>query len=392
MTDEKTKEFIEKAKKVHGDLYDYSETKYVNSLTKVIIRCSIHNNFTQLPHGHLKGYGCKLCGNKKMGETNMHTINSFIKKATIIHGDEYDYSRTVYTRSADPIKVICKVHGLFTQGSAGAHLSGSGCPQCAYPRKTTDEFIKKAKIVHGETYDYSQTVFVRSNRPLKIICRTHGPFSQMPENHISGGSGCSKCSHKKKTKTQEQFICDAKKIHGDTYDYSSVLYSGSNNKVIIICREEGHGQFAQTANEHLRGRGCKKCGALRQYSKSQIKWMNILEEQFGINIENAENVGEHQIVKSKYKADGYCNDLNIVFEFHGCFWHGCPKCFPDRDEKNTVINKTYEELYIDTCKKEKHCLKEGYKYLEIWECEWKKIKKNDDAKNDYLESIKDMII
>lgn len=58
-------EFIEKAKKVHGDKYDYSLVKYVNSLTKVKIICPKHGESNQTPNYHLNGYGCPKCGNEK---------------------------------------------------------------------------------------------------------------------------------------------------------------------------------------------------------------------------------------------------------------------------------------------------------------------------------------
>ena len=85
-----TKEdFIERAKKVHGDKYDYSKVEYVNAHTKVIITCPIHGDFEQLPCNHIKGVGCNLCY-KDNKVTNLET---FIEKSIKKHGDKYDYSK-----------------------------------------------------------------------------------------------------------------------------------------------------------------------------------------------------------------------------------------------------------------------------------------------------------
>lgn len=60
-----------------------------------------------------------------------------------------------------------------------------------------------------------------------------------------------------KKKTKEEFIKDARKVHGDKYDYSKVEYVGSKIKVCIICPK--HGEFWQTPSHHFEGKGCPKC-------------------------------------------------------------------------------------------------------------------------------------
>jgi P4 family phage/plasmid primase-like protien len=123
------------------------------------------------------------------------------------------------------------------------------------------------------------------------------------------------------------------------------------------------------------------------YSKVQIEWLTVLENHLNIKIEHAENVGERKIKGSNYKADGYCEQLNVIFEFHGCFWHGCIECYKNRNEINTNVNKTYAELYIRTLDKEIFCKNNGYKYICIWECHWNKIRNYDDKLAEYLENI-----
>jgi len=127
-------------------------------------------------------------------------------------------------------------------------------------RLTTEQFIekaiKKAKSIHGDKYDYSNVKYVNHYSNVKIICKTHGIFEQLPSNHIKG-CGCPICSSNKKL-TNGTFIKKAKLIHGDKYDYSNVKYNNINDKVIISCKKYNH-TFKQSPNNQLRGRGCLKC-------------------------------------------------------------------------------------------------------------------------------------
>ena len=126
---------------------------------------------------------------------------------------------------------------------------------------TTEQFITKAKKIHGDRYDYSKTEYITLVDKVTFICREHGEFEQTPNSHTQG-KGCPDCGSedraKTKTLTVEQFITKAKKIHGDRYDYSKTEYIYSKEKVTFICRE--HGEFEQTPNSHLLGRGCPDCG------------------------------------------------------------------------------------------------------------------------------------
>lgn len=118
-------EFIEKSKMIHGNRYDYSKVKYVNTYTKVEIICEKHGSFWQDPHNHLKGKGCAKCVlNYKL------TQEDFIRKATECHNGFYDYSLVKYEKNASKVEIICPLHGSFKQ-EANSHLQGHGCPKCA---------------------------------------------------------------------------------------------------------------------------------------------------------------------------------------------------------------------------------------------------------------------
>ena len=160
------------------------------------------------------------------------TTESFLEKARLKHGDKFDYSLVKYITSHIKVKIICSEHGEFEQTS-GSHLSGSGCPKCVGKYKYFDKqyFTERARKIHGDKYDYSLVDYIKSNEPVQIICQEHGKFNQLPSIHLSG-SGCPKCVGK--YKSSEDIINQFKLIHGDKYDYSLVDYQGSHIKVKII--------------------------------------------------------------------------------------------------------------------------------------------------------------
>ena len=137
---------------------------------------------------------------------------------------------------------------------------------------TTEEFIKKAREVHGDKYDYSKVVYVNSKEKVTIICPEHGEFEQPPQKHLSG-QGCVKCHRdsiaKRYSLGTEKFIEKATAIHKGFYDYSMVEYVNSHTYVQIICPI--HGVFPQNPASHLRGHGCPICADVEN-GKRKRKW------------------------------------------------------------------------------------------------------------------------
>jgi hypothetical protein len=180
-------EFFNKVNQLYKNKYDYSLSKYKNNREKIIIICPIHGQFTRQPCKHLVGYGCSRCG-KYAKLSN----NYFIERAVELHGDKYDYSNINITSNKSIARIICKIHGEFNQ-EAGSHLKGSGCSGCSGTKKLdTNIFIKRSKKIHGDKYDYSLSKYVGINKKVKIICKEHGEFLQIANNHMLGG-GCPKC-------------------------------------------------------------------------------------------------------------------------------------------------------------------------------------------------------
>ena len=189
-----TEQFIERAKGVHGDLYDYSLVTYVNNKTNVEIICKTHGNFWQTPATHLNGSGCVECAIGK----NTKKLPKFIEDARGVHGNIYDYSLVAYTNARAKVQIICETHGSFWQ-CPDAHLRKNGCPKCGtlmtrkLLTKPYTQFIEDAKGIHGEIYGYCSVTYVGCKTKMQIICGTHGSFWQTPDDHLSGNS-CPSCA------------------------------------------------------------------------------------------------------------------------------------------------------------------------------------------------------
>lgn len=134
--DYKTSKFISKAMLVHGNKYDYSNVIYQSAKTKIEISCHLHGPFYQVPNNHLSGYGCKKCGRVAASKNQKLTISDFITKATNIHSNTYDYSKSLYKNYDTKLEIVCKIHGSFWM-TATNHINGKqGCPVCGYSSKS----------------------------------------------------------------------------------------------------------------------------------------------------------------------------------------------------------------------------------------------------------------
>jgi len=314
-----TKEFIDQARKIHGDKYDYSEVTYIRSTEKVKIVCLEHGKFEQKAWLHLQGYGCKLCAIELTRRKHSLGLSEFIKRAQEKHGNIYDYSLVEYKNTGTKIKIVCPKHGSFYQ-RAGNHLSGDGCPECGKEkiskkkRSTYDDFLKKSKSIHGNLYDYSCSEYTLSSEKIKIICYTHGSFWMTPDNHLQG-QGCPECGKEKVSQkfsdSCEDFIKKAKEVHGDKYNYDLVEYRNRVTPIKIVCPK--HGIFHQRPADHLYQKsGCPSC-------KSSIgeNWIENLLKKNEIKFikEYSFNIFDGQY--KTLKLDFFLPELNTAIEFDG---------------------------------------------------------------------------
>lgn len=282
--------FVSKANKKHGNKYDYTKVEYVNNSTKVCIICPEHGEFWMTPANHVYGQGCPKCGVENRSRKRTKKQDEILKKFEQIHGSKYDYSKVEYNGIDTKVCIVCPAHGEYYQ-TPYHHINGCGCPKCAGNKKSnTEEFIEKAKKIHGDKYDYSKVEYIGTDIKVCIICQVHGEFWMTPSNHLKG-SGCPKCVGK--NKTTEDFIKECNNKHKNKYDYSKTVYNGAFNKVCVICPE--HGEFNITPHDHLQGRGCPICGTQKQ-SEKQRKCI----EQFKEDVENIYGEGYLDLSKVVY--------------------------------------------------------------------------------------------
>ena len=196
-----TQDIIAEFTDIHGDKYNYDRINYINNRSKVVIICQDHGEFKQRPNDHLQGTGCPKCAGQNK------TTKDLVSEFRNIHKNKYNYDKVIYKNVKTKVIIICSKHGEFLQRPSD-HLKRSGCPDCGTDstakKRTSDtqQFIEKAKKVHGEIYDYSLVEYKKDNIPVKIICSKHGVFKQIPNNHLQE-KGCPKCVNKNETKTGE---------------------------------------------------------------------------------------------------------------------------------------------------------------------------------------------
>lgn len=320
------KKWINEVNEIHNNKYNYSKVNYVNARTKVTIICPEHGDFEQTPSQHKNNKaGCNECYKKtikgKKQSKRVKNTEDFKIKVKQIHGDKYDYSKTIFVNRNTPVIVICKKEKHEFTIQPRYHYAGSGCPKCGGTYNyTTEEWVKEAVKIHGDTYDYSNVKYTIAKNKVKIICDYHGEFLSMPSAHISHRHklGCPDCGTVRSSNSnilkEKDFFIFAKQIHGNTYDYSKVVYINGKTKITIICSQ--HGDFKQSPHKHISNQGCPKCGGSYNYTTEE--W-----------IEEAKKIHGDIYDYSKVKYINIKNKVIIICKKHGEF-----KKFPSQHKNN----------------------------------------------------------
>lgn len=240
-----------------------------------------------------------------------------------MHGDKYDYSKVDYQGAHKEVEIICPIHRVFCQKAAVHSTMERGCPKCGRIKQaasqtyTHEDFLCLAGEVHGDRYDYSETEYKPriggKQEDVTIICRKHGPFPQKAHTHLQG-KGCQLCKQELikeiLTKSLDQFIADARKIHGDRYDYSKVEYKGAREKVLIICPK--HKPFRQTPDAHLNAKsGCGRCSESKG-EKGIAEFLEAIEIEFELH----KSFPDCKF-KRRLPFDFYLPDYDALIEFDG---------------------------------------------------------------------------
>lgn len=315
-----TETWIAAAREVHGDLYDYSRAVFVGLSSKITIICPIHGPSEVIARNHLRGSKCLKCS----GKAKLSTAE-WVAKAVAVHGDRFDYSRVAYDGNRVKVEIVCREHGPFWQDPLNHVTNKAGCPVCAgFHRDPLANFIERARAAHGDKYDYSQAEYRTSETPVVIICPEHGAFEQTPYSHVTG-HGCKLCGIEKCAsagrRTLDEFIAEARAVHGDLYDYSRAVYTNAFTQMEIICPD--HGPFMQTPASHLSGVKCHACTGYGPVSTEAF-------------VERARAVHGDRYDYSGTVIDGMHGKADVMCAVHGVFSttpkdhlakrSGCPRC------------------------------------------------------------------
>ena len=190
----------------------------------------------------------------------------------------------------------------------------------------TEEFIRRANLVHGNKYLYHKTEYVGQNSKVTITCRDHGDFVQSPAHHISRRQGCSKCADLHRWDNREKinytiFVNKCSILHNYKYSYPEQLINGNKTMVEIICSK--HGSFLQIAVSHLSGSGCPKCSF--SFKKDNGSFIEKAQEIHG----DKYDYSKFEYVNCKTKGIIMCpihGEFTQTPDLHLNAQCGCPRC------------------------------------------------------------------
>lgn len=364
--------FISRARKVHGEKYDYSQIKEEdvrNNRSHVPIKCNACGHlWNPMIANHIdKETGCPFCAG-----SFSHTLTTFLLRAREIHGEKYDYSQVKEedikcNKSHVPLR--CNFCGHSWNPSISSHINlKTGCPLCAGKlRYTLTRFLSKAREIHGEKYNYS---FIReedirgkeSHVPLRCnLCR----YSWNPTvgDHINGKYGCPCCAGQLHY-TLALFLSRAKEIHGEKYDYSQITEDDIKNArshVPLKCNCCGY-SWNPTIFGHINnGNGCPKCSKKLQYTLSQF--LSKAKEIHGEKYDYSQ-ITEDDIKNNKSRVPLKCNccahSWSPKIADHINSESGCPKCIFSKGELEcervlkTLSCKFITQFELESLKKKRY--------------------------------------
>ena len=327
--DEKTREFIRRAKLVHGDnKYNYNFVKYINTHSKVCIVCldPDHGEFYQEPASHLSKIGCPKCGldkvRKKIENDRVSFGNNFIRNLKNLYGDKFDYSEIHYVNNRTPITLVCSRHGKF-QMTPDVILRGTcECPECRKlkgpgNKVEQDDFIHRANIIHNNKFDYSKTKYVDMHTPIIIGCPVHGDFIQLPYTHLNSKFGCYKCYLEQKSKENLISLEKAKELlrekFGNRYSIKEETYTKFSEIAEIIDSENNNRIFKISPS-----RLCQRNFVYDEKSKGEYIVRQWLEEN---NIKYVDELYISEIIRTsrgvKIDFSIKLGNLTIWIEYNG---------------------------------------------------------------------------
>lgn len=217
------------------------------------------------------------------------------------------------------------------------------------------EFIKRAKLKHGDKYDYQLVTYENIRTKVEIICPVHGSFLQTPDSHLHSGCGCPECANSSRriVSLTPDRIANLKGIHRGYYEYNNPCIEGGF--IDIFCPT--HGTFSQYLYWHQYGMGCAQCHSSQLGKKTIESYLLSAHIEFSPNHSFSDCKAQKRL-----KFDFYLPKFATAIEYRG--------------KNHFIENKYYGKSGIEYTLtnddiKEKYCIGKGIKLIRIpyWDLE-----------------------
>ena len=300
-------------------------------------------------------------------------------------GKLHEYSQKISSKTSKKQNGEIRGHNTNTGGCIICELSTQNICECQqleikYPQLYKECDIEKNKE-ENEFFDIN-IIPTGSNISLwwKCLINPEHKWKTKLYNRTTNYSGCPYCNHNTmsviRTIPLHELIIELIRIHDNQYVYPNINeeYINSYSSITILHKICGKLHKVNVGHHKNSRVACQSCNKGRNHSKIAIKYLQFISTFNKINIRHAENGGEYRIKSTKYKADGYCEETNTIYEFHGTIYHGdrrvCPPC------NFNYLGKNYGELYQKTLEREQQIRDLGYNLVVMWELDWKQINKS----------------
>lgn len=227
-------------------------------------------------------------------------------------------------------------------------------------RRSQKEFLQECVSIHLDKYDYSLVNYCNNITPVKIICKDHGIFEQLPKIHLKGG-GCPKCSYASRGEgarlTNEEFLEKANLKHGKKYTYPNLNYKKAYDFIEVTCPI--HGVFKQRAYLHLHGSGCQKCYDERRGDACRYEKSDVIKKSKLIH-GDIFNYKEFDYLNTSSKIKLTCKEHNFTFyqtiQSHLAGHNGCVRCSSKNSQSENIIEEILKKHNVDFLKNNREIL------------------------------------